>query len=56
MKLGQTIEISHGKWTEPYLVTGFFYDTFELRKHRIGKSKIADVRFPPTIKIKIPVQ
>jgi hypothetical protein len=54
MKLGQTIEISHGKWMEPYLVVGFFLDTFELKKHHIGKSKISDIRFPPTLKIKYP--
>ena len=48
--VGSVIKISHGKWEEKYLVTFVgCWGEIHLRKCRLGKTKISQIRFPETI-------
>lgn len=52
-KVGDVVEYSIGGKVERYLVcTTAIYGYIELRKVRMGKTKISNVRFPPTITIR----
>lgn len=52
-KVGSVIEVCHGKWTEKYLCTFVgSWGEVHLRKCRLGKTKISQIRFPETIFLK----
>jgi len=51
--VGDVIEYSFGRKVERYLVTAVgVFGYIELRKVMLGKTKISNVRFPPTITIR----
>lgn len=48
--VGDVIEISHGKWTEKYIVIFVCsWGEVHLKKVRLGRTKISFLRFPETI-------
>jgi len=49
--LNSIVEISHGKWTEKYLVTFRSSHAYQLTKVQLGKTKISNMRFPEKIRI-----
>lgn len=53
-KVGDPVEIAHGKWRETYIVTQTApYGYVQLRKMKLGKTKISFQRFPETITLRI---